>query len=56
MANSLHEYLNRHPELERNITQNGTCQYLTTESEEKFKESAQIFLHERVNVTHVDLE
>ena len=56
VANSLHEYLNRHPELERNITQNGTCQYLTTESEEKFKESAQIFLHERVNVTHVDLE
>ena len=56
VANSLHEYLNRHPELERYITQNGTCQYLTTESEEKFKESAQIFLHERVNVTHVDLE
>ena len=56
VANSLHEYLLRHPELERNITQNGTCQYLTTESEEKFKESAQIFLHERVNVSHVDLE
>lgn len=38
------------------ITQGGTCQYLTTESEEKFKESAQIFLHEKVEVKHVDLE
>ena len=38
------------------ITHNGTCQYLTTESEEKFKESALIFLHEQVDVTHVDLE
>jgi hypothetical protein len=26
------------------------------ESEDKFKESAQIFLHEQVEVTHVDLE
>ncbi|TMO66829.1 glutamate racemase, partial [Pseudoalteromonas aurantia] len=34
----------------------GSCRYLTTESEDKFKESAQIFLHEQVEVTHVDLE
>ncbi len=56
VANSLHEYLLRHPDVERNITQQGKCRYLTTESEEKFKESAQIFLHEKVDVTHVDLE
>ena len=56
VANSLKDYLGRHPSLERNITQHGTCQYLTTESEDKFKESAQIFLHEKVNVCHVDLE
>ena len=56
VANSLHDYLTRHPDVERNITQQGKCRYLTTESEEKFKESAQIFLHEKVDVTHVDLE
>ncbi len=56
VANSLREYLTRHPDVERNITQQGKCRYLTTESEEKFKESAQIFLHEKVDVTHVDLE
>lgn len=56
VANSLRDYLTRHPDVERNITQQGKCRYLTTESEEKFKESAQIFLHEKVDVTHVDLE
>lgn len=56
VANSLKDYLKRHQDVERKITQKGTCQYLTTESEDKFKESAQIFLHERVDVKHVDLE
>ena len=56
VANSLKDYLKRHPQVERNITQKGTCQYLTTESEDKFEDSAQIFLHEKVDVKHVDLE
>ncbi len=56
VANSLRDYLGRHPDMERKITQNGTCRYLTTESEDKFQESARIFLHERVDVSHVDLE
>ena len=56
VANSLKDYLGRHPNMEQQITKKGTCQYLTTESEDKFKESAQIFLHERVDVRHVDLE
>ena len=56
VAESLKNYLKRHQDVDKMITQGGTCQYLTTESEEKFKESAQIFLHERVNVSHVDLE
>ena len=41
--------------MERNITQGGTCRYLTTESEERFSETARIFLHEKVMVNHVDL-
>ena len=56
VANSLKDYLRRHQDMERMITQHGECQYLTTESEEKFKDNAQIFLHEKVSVKHVDLE
>ena len=56
VAESLKDYLKRHQDMENMITKHGTCQYLTTESEEKFEESAQIFLHERVDVKHVDLE
>lgn len=56
VANSLKDYLKRHPQMEQMITKAGSCRYLTTESEDKFKESAQIFLHEQVEVTHVDLE
>lgn len=56
VANSLQAYLRRHPEMESKCTKQGTCKYLTTESEEKFKESARIFLHERIEVEHVELE
>lgn len=55
VANSLHDYLNRHTAMDERLTKNGTCQYFTTESEDKFEETAQIFLHEKVNVKHVDL-
>lgn len=55
VANSLCDYLNRHTAMDERLTKNGTCQYFTTESEDKFEETAQIFLHEKVNVKHVDL-
>lgn len=55
VANSLRSYLDRHKSLEAMLTRGGGCQYLTTESEEKFSETARIFLHEQVNVKHVDL-
>lgn len=56
VAESLKDYLERHQNMETSLSKNGTCRYYTTESEERFKESALIFLHERVNVNHVDLE
>lgn len=56
VADSLKKYLERHTDMESMITQGGTCQYLTTESEDKFQDSALIFLHEKVNVRHVDLD
>lgn len=55
VANSLRDYLNRHTAMDERLTKNGTCQYFTTESEDKFEETAQIFLNEKVNVKHVDL-
>ena len=56
VANSLQQYLQRHPDMERMCTRGGSCRYLTTENPEKFREGAQMFLHERVNVEHIDLE
>lgn len=56
VAKSLQDYLQRHPDMEQRCTKHGTVRYLTTENPEKFKENAQIFIHEEVNVEHVDLE
>ena len=55
VADSLRHYFERHPEMERKCTKNGTVHYLTTENPEKFKESAQIFLHENVEVNNIVL-
>lgn len=56
VAKSLQDYLRRHPDMEQRCTKHGTVRYLTTENPEKFKENAQIFIHEEVNVEYVDLE
>ena len=56
VADSLKDYLQRHTEIDSMCTKRSKCQYLTTESEERFRESARIFLHEDVDVTHVNLE
>ena len=56
VAGSLQSYLQRHPSIESKITQNGRCQYFTTENPDKFMESARIFLHEDINARHIDLE
>ena len=54
VADSLKNYLERHPELESRCTRKGTCRYYTTENAEKFTESARIFLRQDVNVEHID--
>lgn len=47
IARSLQDYLRRHSEIRTKITQEGTCAYYTTESAEKFQESAALFLKEQ---------
>ena len=56
VASSLRQYLERHPEMDARCSHGGTARYLTTENPATFKEQAQIFLHEDVNVEHVELE
>ena len=55
VAESLQQYLIRHPQIESQCSQGGTVRYLTTESPEKFKESAQMFLHESVEVLGINM-
>ena len=57
VAQSLQDYFNRHPEMDNRCTKEGTCRFLTTESETKFQESASIFLHqEDIHVERIILE
>lgn len=56
VARSLKDYLNRHKEIASRCIKKGKCDFLTTESVEKFKESASIFLHEDVTVKSITLE
>ncbi|MBO5134983.1 MAG: glutamate racemase [Bacteroidaceae bacterium] len=55
VASSLLDYLQRHPEMERRCTRGATCHYLTTESCEKFRESAALFMHDEVEVEQISL-
>lgn len=55
VAGSLQAYLERHTDIEAKLTRGGSCRYFTTESPERFEESARIFLHEKVKVEHVEL-
>lgn len=56
VANSLKDYMVRHPEIDGKCSKGGRCHYMTTESVDKFSESAQLFLHEAVDVEQVTLE
>lgn len=56
VAESLANYLERHSEIDQKCTKNAQTHYLTTENEAKFTSSANIFLNEKIEVTHVDLE
>ena len=55
VAVSLKDYFGRHPEMERKCSRGGKVHYLTTENPDRFRESAQIFLHEHVEVENISL-
>jgi glutamate racemase len=56
VADSLKDYLERHPEMASRCSRQGQVHYLTTENPDKFKESAQIFLHESIDVENITLD
>jgi glutamate racemase len=53
VAESLKDYLMRHPEMSCRLSKNGEYRFMTTESEEKFSEAASIFLKRSVSVERV---
>lgn len=55
VAESLADYLKRHPEIEKWCSKQGSAAYFTTESTESFDEKAGIFLGEGVQSRHLEL-
>lgn len=55
IAESLVDYMRRHPEIDTLCTQNGITKYLTTENASKFSEMASIFLNQPITATQIEL-
>ena len=54
-AASLKDYLARHPEYREQLSQGGTCSYLTTENADRFAQSASLFIGETISAEHISL-
>lgn len=55
VADSLADYLRRHADMEARLSRTGRCDYLTTESADKFSELSAAFLGHTVEATRVTL-
>ena len=53
VAHSLSDYLNRHPDMERRLSRNGSTRFLTTEQPDTFSASATFFLDAPVQAEQV---
>ena len=56
VAQSLREYLDRHPEMKRRLSEGGRVSYFTTEKEAMFDPMAQLFMQSAVNSQHIEIE
>ena len=54
-AKSLADYLKRHPEYREQLSQGGTCTYLTTENADRFSQSASNFLSAPISAKTIQL-
>lgn len=55
VADSLADYLTRHPEMESRLRLGGGCRYLTTENSEAFSALACVFMGQKIDAEHIDL-
>ena len=55
VADSLADYLHRHPEIESECSKGGTVEFLTTENTDKFNHLASIFMKETVESRKISL-
>ena len=55
VADSLADYLQRHPEIEQHCSRGGTCQYFTTEDPDHFSPLASVFVNEPVDAQRIIL-
>lgn len=55
VADSLADYLQRHPEIEQHCSRGGSCRYYTTEDPDHFSPLASVFVNEPVNATRIIL-
>ena len=55
VAESLKDYLQRHPEYREQLSKNGTCRYLTTENADRFAQSASNFIGSSICAEHIAL-
>lgn len=56
VAESLKDYLCRHPEMERRLLKRGRAEYLTSENPEKFDALASLFTNDNVKSNHCPLD
>jgi len=55
VAASLQDYLKRHPEIEKNCSENGTRRFLTTDAPEQFDHHATTFFGQEVTSEFIDV-
>lgn len=55
VAESLADYLQRHPEIEQHCSRGGSCRYYTTEDPDHFSPLASVFVNEPVNAHRIIL-
>lgn len=56
VATSLEDYLLRHPEMDSRLTKQGYTRFLTTESADKFSETAAVFLNDTIEVEQIRID
>ena len=55
VAQSLKDYLLRHQDMDQRISKEGDCKFITTESAERFNESASVFLNTSIDAKRITL-